>query len=111
MMKSSASHAVANFLMTWFCSFLKRPRIRIAPTAGNQVMIERRLFVNTSVLVLFDWSASVLACITAPRGNRDGCAPVLEYLYEINRHGDEQTNHHHQRIIRRQSRLCCPHHR
>src|SRR6266516_2605373 len=42
-MNARPNQAVANFLIGPDCSFLKAARMIIAPTAGSQVMTERRL--------------------------------------------------------------------
>src|SRR6266850_7204490 len=44
-MNARPNQAVANFLIGPDCSFLKTARMIIAPTAGSQVIMERRLFL------------------------------------------------------------------
>src|SRR5215471_14204908 len=111
MMKSSASQAVANFLITSFWSFLNRPRIKIAPTAGSQVMIERILFVNISPRRNLcqkpdrregSWRKQLISLKTlAGRPSLKLGLLTLRTLNKIERHGQQQSNHHHQRVILR----------
>src|SRR2546427_2684459 len=124
--KSRASQAVANFLIRSLCSFLKSPRIRIAPSAGNQVIIERMLFVNTSVLVLESlWFSVQPLCLRgnpltniyhrgteSHRGRTEKFQQSnLKDLNQIQSHGNQQADYHHQCIILYESRLYRAHDR
>src|SRR5260370_38421818 len=97
--KSSASQAVANFLIRSFCPFRNSAKTRIAPRAGSQVTMEMMLCVNTSVLVQLKFSVHTEKILK------------LKDLNQIQRDGNKQPDHHNHRVIRSETRLRGAHHR
>src|SRR6185295_19725495 len=51
-MNARPNQAVANFLISGACSFLKSARMTIAPSVGSQVTIDRIFVLSTSVLAV-----------------------------------------------------------
>src|SRR6185295_19347197 len=80
MMKSSANHAVAKRLIRLDWSFFMSARMRIAPTAGSQVIKERmkELVIRSLARLL-------------------NCRKNIPQIEKCDR--DHQPEHHHERVV------------
>src|SRR6185369_6131153 len=80
MTKSSANHAVANFLIRLDWSFFMSARMRIAPSAGSQVIKERigKLVIRSLARLL-------------------NCRKNIPQIEKCDR--DHQPQHHHERVV------------
>src|SRR5690349_19500818 len=57
--KSSANHAVANFLIRLGWSFFMSARMRVAPTAGRQVLKERMLGLVIALWLVYRFGVRI----------------------------------------------------